>query len=57
MKKKDLIKVLKENGWEFLRHGANHDIYTNGTYNIALPRHREIRERTAKIILQEAGIE
>lgn len=57
MKAKDLIRVLKENGWELLRHGANHDIYTNGTYNISVPRHREIKERTAKIILQEAGIE
>jgi mRNA interferase HicA len=57
MKQNALIKILKKNGWELLRHGANHDIYTNGTYNIAVPRHKEIKERTAHIILQEAGIE
>lgn len=27
MKQRDLIKLLKKNGWEFDHHGANHDIY------------------------------
>ena len=31
--------------------------YTNGEYNIAVPRHKEIKERTARGIMTEAGIE
>lgn len=30
MKRKDLIDLLKRNGWWFKRSGGNHDIYTNG---------------------------
>lgn len=56
MKQADLVKTLKKHGWTFLRHGSNHDIYTDGTHNISVPRHREIKERTAKIILEEAGV-
>lgn len=57
MKKKDLIKLLKKNGWVLLRNGSNHDIYSNGSYNISVPRHKEIKEITARGILSEAGIE
>lgn len=57
MKQKVLIKILNNNGWFLLRHGSNHDIYSNGSYNISVPRHKEIKERTACGILSEAGIE
>lgn len=56
MKRVDLIKKLEENGWYLLRHGANHDIYTNGIKQEAIPRHREINEKLAQKILQRAGI-
>jgi len=36
------------------RHGLRHDIWTNGEYEIAVPRHNEINEYTAKAILKEA---
>jgi mRNA interferase HicA len=45
MKRRDLIKKLEANGWYFERHGANHDIYTNGVRKEAIERHREISER------------
>lgn len=41
MKRKKLIKILTDNGWWLLRHGANHDIYTNGIKCEPIPRHRE----------------
>ena len=41
-------------GWKFDRHGRRHDIWTNGEYEIAVPRHNEINEYTAKAILKEA---
>ncbi len=56
MKQKDLIDVLKQNGFELYRHGSNHDIYRKGKNSIAVPRHREINEETAKGILKEAGL-
>lgn len=57
MKHRELTKMLKKNEWRLIRHGANHNIYTNGEYNIAVPRHKEIKERTARGIMTEAGIE
>ena len=56
MKKRDLIKTLEENGFEIERHGSNHDIYRKGKNSIAVPRHREINEDTARGILKEAGL-
>ncbi len=38
------------------RNGANHDIFSDGNKSIPVPRHKEIREKTAKDILKEAGI-
>ena len=26
MKRRDLIKLLEESGWIFIRHGGNHDL-------------------------------
>lgn len=56
LKQKDLVKILKSNGYYFLRSGGNHDIYTNGEIMIPVPRHKEINEITAKEILKEAGL-
>lgn len=56
MKRKDLERILKEHGFELERNGANHDIFSDGNKSIPIPRHKEIRERTVKDILKEAGI-
>lgn len=56
MKHKDLEKLLKSNGWYFLRSGGNHDIYTNGKETEALPRHKEINEQLAKAIIKRRGL-
>lgn len=57
MKRTDLVRTLTKAGYFLLRNGSNHDIYSNGIHKIAVPRHREIKERTAKDIMKEAGIE
>ena len=41
-------------GWRFLRHGTRHEVWTNGEREVAIPRHNEINEYTAKGILREA---
>ncbi len=55
LKRRDLIDSLTSNGYELYRHGSNHDIYRKGKKQIAVPRHKEIVEDTARGILKEAG--
>lgn len=56
MKRRELVKTLTDNGYELYRHGSNHDIYRKGKIKIAVPRHTEIIEDTARDILKEAGL-
>lgn len=56
MKRRDLIKRLERNGWWLLRHGTNHDVYTNGKISETIPRHAEINERLAKEIIKRQGL-
>ena len=56
MKKRDLVKLLERNGWKFVRHGGNHDIYTNGQACEPISRQREIKESVAKAIIKRRGL-
>ena len=56
MKRRDLIKLLKSNGWWLLRNGTNHDIYTNGKVSETTPRHSEIKEQLAIAIIRRQGL-
>ncbi len=56
MKRADLIKLLKRNGWKLKRNGANHDIYTNGNESETIPRHNEINENLAMAIIRRRGL-
>ncbi len=56
VKKKDLIKLLENNGWYLKRSGGNHDIYTNGVDCETIPRHNEIKENLAKAIIKRRGL-
>ncbi|MCM1055470.1 MAG: type II toxin-antitoxin system HicA family toxin [Bacteroides sp.] len=56
MKTKDLIKLLEKNGWEFIRHGANHDVYGKGNQIESVPRHKETDEMLAKAIIRRRGL-
>ena len=39
MKQRDLVKKLESAGFEFVRHGRNHDIYQRGDDEEKIPRH------------------
>jgi len=54
MKKRELDKRPKECGWYFFRQGGRHELWTNGEHVVAVPRHKEIDENMARIILKEA---
>ena len=56
MKQKDLIKKLQQAGFQFERHGADHDIYRRGSDIEEVPRHREVNERLARKILKKWGL-
>lgn len=56
MKRKDLEKILKRNGWYLIRNGGNHDVYTNGSETEVIPRHREINEILAKSIIKKHNL-
>lgn len=53
MKRRDLIKKVENAGFEFERHGGDHDIYKRGDEEIQIPRHREINEKLAKAIIRK----
>ncbi|MDN3515684.1 MAG: type II toxin-antitoxin system HicA family toxin [Candidatus Brocadia sp.] len=55
-KRVKIIRALKEYGFEFLREGSNHTIFTNGKLNIPIGRHKEIDRDTTKLIAKEIGI-
>ncbi len=54
VKKIVLEKELKKLGFTFLREGGSHEVWSNGTKSVTIPRHREINEYTAKAIIKQA---
>ena len=51
-----IIRALKEYGYEFLREGSNHTIFSNGKLNVPVGRHNEISPKTAQRIAKEIHI-
>lgn len=55
MKYRELIEKLKKLGWNFERHGGNHDIYKRKGETIEIPRHKgEVPKGLAIGILKKA---
>lgn len=54
VKRRDLERRLAECGWRFLRRGGEHDVWTDGERQEAVPRHREINENLGRAILRRA---
>jgi hypothetical protein len=54
MKRTELIKKIMALGAVLERHGANHDWYIKKETNVgqAIPRHNEIKETTARLIIK-----
>jgi predicted RNA binding protein YcfA (HicA-like mRNA interferase family) len=54
MKRTELVRIITQNGAEFIRHGANHDWYTNYRKGVSqpIPRHADIPEHTAQKIIK-----
>jgi mRNA interferase HicA len=56
MKRRELERRLRELGWTLQRHGGKHDVWINaeGSFTEYVPRHPEINERLAQVILRRA---
>ncbi|MBI3304363.1 MAG: helix-turn-helix transcriptional regulator [Deltaproteobacteria bacterium] len=52
MKRRELGNALRNLGWRFLRHGTNHDVWTDGERQEAIPHHAEINEKLARAIVR-----
>lgn len=59
MKRRDFIRHLEQRGCVLDREGGRHSIYRNPANGrcAAVPRHREIKETTARAICDQLGIE
>lgn len=58
MNKRELVKLLKQNGWE-ITPGSRHDLATNSNrpgVKIPIPRHAEPNKYTIEGILKAAGL-
>ena len=54
--RKTLVNVLKENGYELIRHNK-HEVYSNGSHTLALPnKRRGFSRMVAERLLKEAGL-
>ncbi len=58
MKRKELMRHLKQHGCELLREGGNHTIYVNRIKrkSSSVPRHNEINDFLAKKICKDLEI-
>lgn len=56
MKRRKLVKTLLEAGFES-DGGTNHEHFRKGKLTIMVPRHREITDQMAKVILRQAGLQ
>jgi mRNA interferase HicA len=55
MKRRDLLRRLADLGWLLDRQGGAHEVWRKGERTLAIPRHVEVNELTARAILREAA--
>ncbi|MBQ6315231.1 MAG: type II toxin-antitoxin system HicA family toxin [Mogibacterium sp.] len=57
MKRRDLIKLLKQAGFVLVSSSGGHDKYARGNEIEMVPRHRELNEMLAKAIIHRRNLE
>lgn len=59
MKRQHLVRILVQNHCVLVRHGGNHDLSVNVMTGrrAPVPRHSEIKETLARLIMKQPGIE
>ena len=57
VKRRDLTRYFKKNGFYLLREGGKHSIYTNDKKVIPVKRHKQLDRITANELCKQAGLE
>jgi mRNA interferase HicA len=52
--KREVEQELRQLGWWMARQGTRHEVWTNGSEQEPVPRHREIAENLARKALRSA---
>ena len=55
MKYRDLMRILKDHGFEFIRN-SGHQIFSNGQISIAIPHRNEFSRGLVRRILQQSRL-
>ena len=55
-KRRNIIQALREYGFEVLREGRRHTIYSRGGITVPVPRHRQITPATSRSIARIIGV-
>jgi len=50
--RKELIRLLEKNGWQLKREGGEHSIFVKENMRESIPRHREVDEGLARLIIK-----
>lgn len=56
IKKRDLIKLFRKNGWSLDRQGGNHEVWKKENKSETIPRHSEVDEILAKNIIRRNNL-
>lgn len=56
MKRKDLLKMFFKNGWQIVREGNSHTIVSDGNHVEPIPRHKEINETLARMLIKKHSL-
>ena len=56
VKRAELVRYLEQHGFQLLREGGNHSIYSNGDRMVPVKRDRTLDRITANEICKQAGI-
>jgi mRNA interferase HicA len=57
VKRGDLIRYFRKNGFYLLREGGKHSIYTNGVKTLPIKRHRTLDRVTANELAKQVGLD
>jgi len=56
VKRTDLVRLLEAHGFQLVRQGGNHAIYSNGERTVPVKRHKRFDRITANEICKQAGL-
>lgn len=56
VKRKDIVRPPEANGFQLIREGGNHSVYSNGEKMVPVKRHNQFDRITANELCKQAGI-